>query len=86
MTTGLYDWLKATGEEIGTIEGVSFVWSHAADVSVGACYAPIVLNAAQLMLMRVFQDLQGHGNSIHHRDTTRYPEPKERQAGYKHAT
>ena len=44
-TTGLYDWLKATGDEMGTIEGVSFVWNHTDGVSVDACYAPIVLNA-----------------------------------------
>ena len=53
VTTGLYDWLKATGD--------------GDDRS-------------------VFQDLQGHGNSKHNPDTTRYPEPKEHPAGYKHAT
>ena len=48
VTTGLYDWLKATGDEMGTIEGVSFVWNHTGDVSVYACYAPNVLNAGEV--------------------------------------
>ena len=62
---------------MGTIEGISFVWNHTDDVSVGACYVPIVLNAGQVMLMSMIQDIQGHGNSKHNCDTTRYAEPKE---------
>ena len=45
VTTRLYDWLKASGDEMGTIERLPFVWNHTDGVSVDACYAPIVLNA-----------------------------------------
>ena len=27
VSTGLYDWLKATGDEMETIDGISFVWN-----------------------------------------------------------
>ena len=54
VSTGSYDWLKATGDEMGTIEGISCVWNHTHDVSMDACYAdenvPIVLNDVPIML------------------------------------
>ena len=36
VSTRLYDWLKATGDEMEMIDGISFVWNVTGEVSVDA--------------------------------------------------
>ena len=36
VSTGLNDWLKATGDEMEMIDGISFVWNDTREVSVDA--------------------------------------------------
>ena len=36
VSTGLFDWLKANGDEMETIDGISFVWNDTGEVSVDA--------------------------------------------------
>ena len=33
VSTGLYDWLKTTGDEMEMIDGISFVWNDTGEVS-----------------------------------------------------
>ena len=58
VSTGLYDWLKATGDEMETIDGISCVWNDTDEDG------PIISIAQSIFRCSV------GGDSCHHADST----------------